>query len=433
MLPNDRRILPAAFLVLAVLIFGYLKSTRPEQKMAIPSERVWYVDTVTANPQKLAPSLTLYGQVETPDLVKAAAPKEGQVDRILVREGDAITAGQWLLSLDARDFEAVRIQKEAQVLELEAMIASEKNRHGADKKALQHEKLLLKLSGTAVGRAEKMKAKNLGSAAALDQAYQELERQKLLINERTLSLNDHQSRLKQLEARLKKAQADLEIAALDLQRSQIYAAFDGFVSEIKVATGDRVGENQHLMSMYPTDTLEVRALIPTPYQAELQHALSAGASLLARARYAEIPITLKLDRFSGAASSRGIDALFKIEDRGGLLRLGNTLALTLSRPARDNAVALPYAALYGRDKLYRLRDGRMESIHVDNLGDYVDGSGNTALLVSSPMITANDQIITTHLPNAVNGLRVEAGNMADLTEGLMLEADATDPEPRSQP
>lgn len=430
---RSKRFAPAAILVVAVLIFVYLKNTRPQQEMAAASERVWYVETVTVNPEPLSPSLTLYGQVETPDLVKAAAPKEGQVLDIRVREGSAITPGELLLKLDARDFEAVVVQREARVAELEAMIESEKLRYRSDQQALEHEKSLLKLSKAAVGRAEKMKAKNLGSAAALDQAYQELERQNLSLNIRTLNLKDHRSRLNQLEARLKDARADLALARLDLERSEIHSPFEGFVSEISVASGDRVSENQQLLSMYPADTLEVRTLIPAPHQAELQQALYDGASLEATAYHANYRFTLKLDRFAGAASTRGIDALFTIEKDARLLRLGNTLPLQLVRPTRDSAVAVPYSALYGRDKVYKLEAGRMRSIRVDNLGDFVDGNGATLLLVSSPALGAGDRIITTHLPNAVNGLRVESRNPDDPASLAGIRLQENPPESQGQP
>ena len=412
---QNKRSLPLAILAVAVTLFILLIVTRPKQAPLEPKERIWYVETITVEPQSLSPTLTLYGQVETPDLLKASAPKDGQVDQVLVREGALISRGQLLLTLDSRDFELATIQKEAQVEELEAMIESEELRHANDQRAVKHEQSLVNLSESAVTRAKKLIIKNLVSKAALDQAYQDLKRQVLTLDERKLSLNDHYARLKQLEARHRKAQAELTTARIDLERSRIHAPFDGFVSEINVASGERVNTNLTLLVMYPSNTLEVRALIPTPYQAELQQALARGIRLQTRALYADTVLTLELDRFSAEASSKGLDALFLITESSDLLRLGNNLVLSLSRPAHANSVAIPQTALYGHDKIYRLDGGRMQRIHVTNLGDFVQPSGSTLLVISSPILSKGDRIVTTHLPNAVNGLRVEARNVDGLT------------------
>jgi multidrug resistance efflux pump len=424
---QNKRSLPLAILAVAVTLFILLIVTRPKQAPLEPKERIWYVETITVEPQSLSPTLTLYGQVETPDLVKASAPKDGQVHQVLVREGALIRRGQLLLTLDSRDFELATIQKEAQVEELEAMIESEELRHANDQRAVKHEQSLVNLSESAVTRAKKLIIKNLVSKAALDQAYQDLKRQVLTLDERKLSLNDHYARLKQLEARHRKAQAELATTRIDLERSRIHAPFDGFVSEINVASGERVNTNLTLLVMYPSNTLEVRALIPTPYQAELQQALARGIRLQTRALYADTVITLELDRFSAEASSKGLDALFLITESSALLRLGNNLVLSLSRPAHANSVAIPQTALYGHDKIYRLDGGRMQRIHVTNLGDFVQPSGSTLLVISSPILSKGDRIVTTHLPNAVNGLRVEARNVDGLTSSKNPMANTQQP------
>jgi hypothetical protein len=83
--------------------------------------------------------------------------------------------------------------------------------------------------------------------------------------------------------------------------------------------------------------------------------------------------------------------------------------------------------LYGHDKIYRLDGGRMQRIHVTNLGDFVQPSGRTLLVISSPILNKGDRIVTTHLPNAVNGLRVEARNVDGLTSSKNPMANTEQP------
>ena len=356
--PTLNRWLPAAIIVCAVAVFIGLKATRPQQQPAQPKERIWYVNTVIAQPQRLAPALTLYGQIETPDLVKAAAPGRARVQQVLVREGSRVAPNQLVLTLDPRDFEPKVQQAQARINELHARIASEQLRYASDREALKHDQSLLELAQLAVERAKKMKRQKFGSEAALDQAREVYERQALVLTARKLALDDHTARLNQLHAQLQEAEAELASARLDLERSRIHALFAGYVAQVDVAAGDQVTANQFLLSMYPSDRLEIRAKIPAPFQAELQRAVADGKTLQATADFAGEPLQLSLDRIAGEADPRGIDAFFRIDRGADQLRLGSRLSLALQRPAHDDAVAIPAAALYGSHRISTLVDGR---------------------------------------------------------------------------
>lgn len=398
--------LPFLIIAAGILIFFLLKVTRPSSQPVAVRERVWLVKTQIAKPRSLAPTLQLYGQVETPTLVKASAPITSRVLAVLAREGDAIVAEQLLLTLDPRDFQPRVAQAEAKVAELQALIDSEVLRHEADQQVFSHEQSLLELELAAFKRARMMTKKNLGSRAAMEQAQEQLEKQRLELISRKLALQDHQPRIEQLQARLAYAEAELQLARLNLERSQIIAPFAGYVEKLQVAPGDQVKENQLLISFYPLDDMEVRAKIPDVYRQELQQAIVTGKILTAKAVTAGMPITLVFDRVAGSADARGIDALFKITQGSQSLRLGSTFSLSLQRPAIANAVALPFSALYDNDWIYQVVDGRLAGIQVKRLGEFTDSHGQLKILVSSPKLQGGEEIVLTHLPNAIDGLRV---------------------------
>lgn len=405
MTPNKRTILPTLILALGVGAFVALKVTRPTQPAAQLEERAWRVQVQEALPRVLAPTLTLYGQLETPELLKAAAPGEAVVQEVLVKEGDRITRGQRLLALDPRDFVPAVQEAQAQVDELEAQIASEHQRHRSDRLSLAQERRILELAQAAVARAERLKKQNLGSASALDEARQAAQTQALKVTAREYSIADHGARLDRLEALLARAQARLEESRLALERSEVIAPFDGIVARVEVAAGDRVRGADVMLSLYALDSLELRARIPAPYQDELRRTLVAGGAIRGSAGEA---VRLRLDRFSGQADPSGIDALFHIEQGREWLRVGEMLAFHIQRPPRAGVFPVPYQAFYGSDRIYLMEDGRMRGLNVEVLGTYLDEGGAEQLLVRSDAVQAGDQVVITHLPNAVTGLRVEA-------------------------
>jgi len=400
-------LLPILILAVAVGVFRMLKATKPEQEPPQVQERIWRVEVAQAEPGRLAPELELYGRVETPDLLRAAASAVAWVDQVAVRDGDVVTAGQILLRLDERDFLPRIHQQEAEIAVLEADIASERNRYETDKRALEQEQRLLEISRNSVARQQKLKTQKVGAEQALDEAEQAEAQQALTVSNREMGLADHPSRLSALESRLASARARLDELKLEFDRATIRAPYDGVVSGVQVTAGDQVSKGAVLLQLYALDSLEVRARIPAPYQAELIDGLSGEAPLEAIAHVGDARIALRLDRLAGEADPSGVDGLFRVVDDPGLLRLGQMLTLRLERPPREDTVAVPFRAVYGGDRLYKLVDGRMVGVTVDSLGGRVDDDGNEQLLVHSPNLRDGDLIVTTHMPNAMDGLRVE--------------------------
>ena len=407
--PTLKQLAPLLIILSGIAVFALLKATQATSPPAPIKERSWRVQTLIANPQTHSPSLTLYGKIETPELVQAAAPKNSRVTSIQVREGDPIEKGQLLLSLDSRDFKPRLVQAEARVTELQALIQSELTHYKSDKTAFAHEQSILKLEQSAVSRAKMLKSKNMGSMAALEQAQEEFTRQQLAYTNRKLALADHTPRLQQLEARLAHAEANVELTQLDLERSQIIAPFDGFVEKLLVTAGDQVKENQILLTFYSTEQLEVRAKIPSSFQNEIQKALYNNHYLSATADYAGTPLQLTLNRLSGIADARGVDALFTISSGNEWIRPGSSISLSLQRPNQENVIVLPYSALYDNNRVYHVVNNLLQVVNVEVAGNFLKNESEQ-LLIFSPQLQQGDEILITHLPNAINGLKVEPIN-----------------------
>ncbi|MCF7982901.1 MAG: biotin/lipoyl-binding protein [Thiohalocapsa sp.] len=421
-------LLPVLIVAVAFGAFRVLKSTKPEQEPPLVQERVWRVEVEPAEPRALAPALDLYGRVETPELLRATASAAAWVTEVAVRDGDRVAKDQVLVRLDERDFLPRIAQAEARIAELRAEIGSERNRYETDKRALEQEKRLLEIAGAAVDRQQRLKTQKVGAEQALDEAEQAQALQALAVSNREMSIGDHPGRLQALEARLRSAEAQRDELALEYERAVVRAPYEGIVTGVEVTEGDQVSKGAVLARMYALDELEVRARIPAPYQAELVGVLRADEPLEAEAAIGTETVGLELERLAGEAQPSGVDGLFRITGDPALLRLGQMLTLRLDRPVRVESIAVPFGAVYGGGRLYKVEDGRMRGVEVETLGAYRGKTGNERLLVRSPDIEAGDLIVTTHMPNAIEGLRVEA-----VGEHAVANAAAATPRPPAAP
>lgn len=408
MKPILKILAPVLILSAGIGTFTLLRATKPEQPAAQIQERVWRVEVMEVQPRIMTPALTLYGRLESPNPFKAAASAASRIDRVMVREGERVSAGQPLVILDERDFLPRLDQARAEVRELDAQIRSEGIRQQSDMAALKQEKKLLQLSRQGVDRAQRLRKKDLGSDSALDEAEQSLATQALSLTSRELAIADHPARLSALEARLAKARARVTELELEFERSRLMAPFDGIVAEVEVAEGDQVDKNRVLLTLYDPGALEVRARIPTPFQEELDQVRKTGQTLSGEAVISGRRLELSLLRLAGEASPSGVDALFRFESRPDWLRPGQVIRFNIHRVPQPDAVPVPFSALYRGNRVYRLQEGRMRGIGVEKLGSFTDSSGKEMQLVRAPEFKTGDLLVITHLPNAVDGLRAEA-------------------------
>jgi HlyD family secretion protein len=119
-------------------------------------------------------------------------------------------------------------------------------------------------------------------------------------------------------------------------------------------------------------------------------------------------VTVVLERLSGQVQqgSGGIDGLFRVSTGREHLALGQFVDLSVELAPMSNVVVMPSTALYGMKRIYLLRDGRMAGVDIKLVGER-RRDGKTQVLVQSPQLHDGDQAIVTHLPNAIDGLRVK--------------------------
>jgi multidrug efflux pump subunit AcrA (membrane-fusion protein) len=292
------------------------------------------------------------------------------------------------------------------------LITSEKNRYENDLAALKLEKSLLALAEKKLAREEKTSKSNLTSQASFDTQKEALNKQKLALNSRQLSITDHPARLAQLEARLSRSRALAEQAQIDLARATVTAPFDGIILKTLVSPGERVRPGEALLDMYATDRIELRAQLPQKFIGLIKDSITQQHNFQATVKTGNGIQVVTLDRISGSIADRGngVDGLFKLDsDAADLLTIGDTLEMTLGLPAIDDVFSVPVSSIYGTNRLYRVENERLVAVNAEIMGRQYS-AGRQFVLVRSDSLKPGDEIITTQLPLAVSGLKVEVRN-----------------------
>lgn len=404
---SRRRLLPVLLVLVAIGIASLLIALRPTPPESNPEEKAWPIQTTVIQSASRSPQLRLLGRVETPFRSTLSAAVTADVARLIRLEGQHVSKGDVILELEDDEVGLLVDQRQADVAELESQIAQERNQYDADKKLLEREKSLVALAQRALDREQRLSESNLNSQTRLDQAREALQGAEISLVNRQLAVANHDSRLKSLQAKLDRANALLAQARLDLGRTRIHAPFDGTITEIDVSPGERVRPGEPLISLYASDDLEVRAQIPMNRIVTIQQALATDQELTATTRLGGVSRKLHLTRLSGQVNSGagGMDGLFRFTDDAPAAALNRTLDISLELPQEPNLFSVPVASLYDEHTLYRVKDGRLESLDVQVMGDRFE-QDRQFLLIRTDQLQDGDRILATQLPNAITGLKV---------------------------
>ncbi|MDA7971657.1 MAG: efflux RND transporter periplasmic adaptor subunit [Gammaproteobacteria bacterium] len=391
---------------LLLVVLFIITADKPEPLQSADRAPVVSVQVVEKAP--VSPMLRIFGEVESPKNSILTAAVEADIISVEVLEGDAVKRGQALIVMDDGDAELAMRERAADLAEIEALIESDKVKRRADRDSLKAEESLLELARKKVARAKQLAQSQLGSEAALDDALRDEQTQLLAVAQRRQAINDAAPRRAQLTARRDKAAAAVRRAERERERARVAAPFDGRVTEIMAAPGDRAARGEQLVQLYDDSQLEVRAQVPDVHVPLLRRALDSGRKVSALVLGEGGGINLRLHRLSANVDEGqgGIDAFFRAEDGARLPVLGDTVEVRLELPPLSGALAVSPDSLYGNGRVYVVRDGVLQSRPVRRLGQrQVDG--RQMLIVSGEGFEDGDEILSSRLPQAVSGLRVK--------------------------
>jgi multidrug efflux pump subunit AcrA (membrane-fusion protein) len=251
----------------------------------------------------------------------------------------------------------------------------------------------------------------LVAAEQLEDTRAAVARQAIVLAEQQLKVDSHPQRLAISEMALERARAQLEQQELRLSRTLVVAPFRGKVSSVDVSPGSRASEGQILVSVYDTAALQVRVTIPGSAAESIRQALDRGETVAAR--YGNgVGQQLQLGQLAAQVSGgrAGLDALFSVTGNGDSLELGRALDVTVVLPLLQQVTGIPVQSLYGDNRVYMVVDGRLQGVEVETLGRRRDASGQLQLLVRANGAAIPSELLTTSLPQASTGLRVNVIN-----------------------
>ena len=413
--PRRRQLaISAGIIGAALLTSASIFATGPNASPAEHVEKAWPVSVTTVQPQWLHPNFSAFGRLESNQVASLRSRLVVQINAVLVKEGDWVTAGDILVKLDDREVKLRVIEREADLRQEQANLAGMQIQFDLEQQSAAQFESKFQVAQAKLARHQDLMEKRLISKSLLDEVVAQSNQASIDYRNHVLELTSLPNQIIAREAGVAKAQALLEQAKLDLEKTAVRAPFSGPVLAVFAAPGNHSNLNTPLVEVANASGYEVRVQIPDAYAEQFYSAQIEGAEPITA--IAESGAQLTLTRLTSQVRSgqTGMDAFFVFEQATEHPpALGRVFNLSIELPAQAQLIAVPVQSIYENNRVYAVKDGRLVGHDVERVGEQESIEYGYQILIRTSEIAPGDNVITTQLPRAITGLLVEVANRAN--------------------
>jgi RND family efflux transporter MFP subunit len=355
--------------VLAVIVLvgaGVVVSSKRSAEAAAkkgdrPPLEFTQADIVTLQPKRLAVELALPGTVQALSQATVRAKLSAEVKRVLVREGDRVSAGQTIAEFDTAQLRAQLADKNAALESARAQLAMTERTRQANAQLVKQ---------------------NFISQNAFDTAD-----------------SAHQAQLAAVAA----ARAQLELTQLQMGDSVVRAPLSGTVAKRYVQPGEKVAFDAPLLAIVDLAQLEVQAQAPVSDVPQIRTGMTANVEIEGLSGRV---FSGRVERINPSTDpgTRTINLFVSLANEGSLLKAGMFARVLLSITGESELPALPLSAIRseagGPNYVWVVADSKLARREVQ-IGRR-DERAQLAEIKAG--LAPTDQVIATKFDNLKDGL-----------------------------
>ncbi len=376
------------------------------------------VDVVGVERGPLVQSIVATGRVATPARIEISSQLAARIERIEVREGDRVRAGQLLVSLRSDEATASLAAARAALSEASDRIRQiEQVQRPVAEQQLAQAQANLEVARNESDRMRDLLARKYVSQTRADDAERVLATARaavLAARAQADALREGGIEVQLAHTRLAQARSNVAAAQARLELLTLSAPADAQVLTRSAEPGDTAQVGRSLLSLAQDGETRIIATVDEKNLREIRNGLRARAVTDAFPRQ---PFDARIIYVApGIDALRGtVEVRLLVDDPPAFLRPDMTVSVEMVVGRRESALRLPADLVRGADGdspyVLVIRDGRAESVPVElglrGVGTVEIASG---LAEGAPVITPTSQAVAGDRVRARSSPRVE-GNV----------------------
>jgi HlyD family secretion protein len=320
-----------------------------------PAWRWWQGPQVVTEPvvrRDFVQTVVASGHVETPHRVDLGAQITGTVRRVLVTEGQSVSAGTLLVELEATELQAVSRQAQVAVLQAQARQRQLRELQAPlAEQALRQAQASLDNARAALSRAQDLFRQGFIGQAALDEAHKAAEladAQTQSARQQLASAGARGSDAAVAETAVAQARAGADAAAARLRYTRLLAPVPGAVIGRHVEPGDVVQPGKLLLTLSPAG----RTQLVLNIDEKNLRLIAVGQSAVASAdAYTQERFAATLVSINPAVNAQtgAVEVKLDVPAPPPHLRQDMTVSVDIAVAQRPQALLVPTGALHDAD------------------------------------------------------------------------------------
>ncbi|MBI1889918.1 MAG: efflux RND transporter periplasmic adaptor subunit [Burkholderiales bacterium] len=346
------------------------RAAPPDAPVAAPAQMALEFlpsDVTEVKPRDLRQILLLSGSLRAVNQVSVKAKLAGEVREVLVREGEAIKAGQLLVKIDPTEYQA---------------------------------------------RLDQAKGSLMAARGQLDMATKARDNNQALVAKGFISQNAFDNASSQYDiarANAESAKGALDVAQKALNDAVIRAPISGLVSMRNVQPGEKVSADNRLLDVIDLSKMELEAAVPTNDITSV----ALGQEVQLKVEGLPTLMTGKVARINPAtqAGSRSVMTYIQVDNPQGLLRAGMFAEAQLTLSKKSGVLTAPQSAIQNAGNaasLYAIENGKIVqktvTLGIRGKDDNERGDGGAVEILSG--VDNGARIVKTNLGNLKSGTAV---------------------------
>ncbi|MEM8979449.1 MAG: HlyD family efflux transporter periplasmic adaptor subunit [Pseudomonadota bacterium] len=346
-------------------VWGAVQERMADEPRQRPQrERVFAVNVIPYAPSTITPEMRVFGQIESRRVLDIRASAGGSVTYLApeFQEGGVVEAGQLLLRLDPADAQSALDRTRADVSEAEAEVRDAERGLELSRADLAGAEDQLVLRERALTRQRDLKARGVGTDAAIEAAELSAAAARQSVISRRQSEAQAEARVDQARTRLDRQVIFLSEAQRRLRDTEIKAAFSGTLSGVTLVEGGRVTQAERVAQLVDPTQLEVSFRLSTAQYARLlsEEGALVGAPVAVSLDVLGLDLATKGRVIRESASvgegQTGRQVFATLEDAKGF-RPGDFVTVAVSEPALERVALLPATAVDAQNTVLIVGEG----------------------------------------------------------------------------
>ena len=368
-------LIPVGVVLFSVLMAGLLRATKQQAVINPDEERVWSVETTSVRIGNEQPNVHLFGEIIAGRQANLRSLSAGVVVSVSSNfiDGGKVVKGEKLITIDP--FIAAR-----KLLEREALLSEARARYeellvtrSSDLALLAEEQRQLDIAQSDLSRYEELES-GVVSKQKMDEKRLAASQAKGVVLARQQRASVLNTKIEQQQAVIDRYDASRERAVEDFENTQMYAPFDGYLTDIKAAQGMQLKSGDFVARLIDADRLEVRIFLSNSQFGRMFAGSPSFPPLEIKWNVGETEFLFDatIERMESQIDSSlgGVHVYARLgsEASKSFLRPGAIVNVLAQDRVYEKVVRLPEEVLYDEDTVYVVIKGRLRKRHVSLVG-----------------------------------------------------------------